>query len=575
MRKSRRTFLFITLAAAVAGASILTFAVPKGSPISTVSLMAPDPVEISIANSVTKQRWMQAAIDSFEAADIRTASGKPIEISISSVLSGESMLQISEGSLQPTVWSPGEDAWVDQLGERWGRNHSAPIVSAACAPTVLTPVGLAMWRPMAEALGWPAKPIGWKDLVDLANDPAGWASKGHPEWGELRLGHTHPQYSSAGLLFLASVIYAQLGSTSGLTTQQVYSPQVTQALATLAENTAKYGMVTTDLLNRMAQDGPEFLHVSSAFEEGTVRMNVERGDELRWPLAFIFPKEGSFWSDHPYCVLDKSGWVSAEQAEAANLFLEHLRSAEVQATAESFAIRPLSDSVALGAVLSVANGTDPNASRATVPPFSLPSPEVSEAIIDQFQTTKRKVTTMIVLDVSSSMKGEPINTATKATADFISRFHPQDRIGLMIFDSEIRALSGIRAVSQASEELRAQVLGLAASGGTNLNGAICAAAKTLRTASAADRRAGENRLYAIVLLSDGDDNIGQISEPRMFSECLGVGEEASSFKIFAIGFGGEAPDDVLIRMTQETHGALFKADPASIASTYLKLSAEQ
>jgi Ca-activated chloride channel homolog len=575
MTRSRRTFLAITVAMLAAGAVVYKFAVPNDSPLSASSLIGPAPIEITIASSVTKQRWLQDAAQSFAEADIRTASGAPIKITVSPVLSGESLLQISEGTLTPTVWSPGETAWVDQLNDRWGRSHPTSPTSAACEPTVLTPVGFAMWRPMAEALGWPDRPIGWRTLVDLANDPAGWASHGHPEWSTLKLGHTHPQYSSAGLLFLASVIYSKLGKTGGLTTEDVYSTEITQALVTLADNTAKYGMITTDLLAKMAEGGPDFLHVAAAFEEGTVRFNMERGDELRWPLAFVFPEEGTFWSDHPYCILDRSGWVSDEQSEAAGLFLDYLLTAEVQARAESFYLRPLSDSVVLGSALSLANGTDPKASPATIPPFTLPDPEVSEAIIDQFLTTKRKATTLIVLDVSGSMNGERIRTATEATAEFLDSFEPQDRVGLVVFNDQVSTISDIRPMSEVAETLRSTVLTLVSGGGTNMNGAICRATESLRSRAGADRAAGENRVYGIVLLSDGADTAGEFSETRMFNECLQTGAETEGFKVFAISFGDEAPADVLVRIARETNGALFRADPASIRAVYNKLAAEQ
>jgi len=52
---------------------------------------------------------------------------------------------------------------------------AAPAHSDACKPVVLTPVGLTMWQPMAEALGWPDKKIGWKTILDLANAREGWA----------------------------------------------------------------------------------------------------------------------------------------------------------------------------------------------------------------------------------------------------------------------------------------------------------------------------------------------------------------------------------------------------------------
>lgn len=574
MADSRRSFLAILAAAAAMGGAILYFGLSDGLPVSRL-LPGKAAVEVTIASSVTKQKWLEAARDDFLATNPKTANGQPIEIQISSVLSGDSMLQIAEATLQPTVWSPGEMAWVDQLAERWGRSHPDPISQSACAPTVLTPVGLAMWRPMAEALGWPEKPISMAQLVALANDPQGWASLGHPEWGRLRLGHTHPQYSSAGLLFLASVIYATTGKTEDIAAADIYSAEVESALRTLAGNTAKYGMVTTDLLTSMARNGPAFLHVTSAFEEGTVRFNLEHPSELRWPLAFVFPQEGTFWSDHPYCILDASGWVTPEQAEAARMFLDHLTSAPVQATAGRFAVRPLDTSRAPGGVLTQANGTDPGASPATVPAFAIPSPVVSEAIIDQFLQTKRKATVVLALDISGSMKGEPIKTATEATAEFLTRLDPADRVALLAFNGEVKVLTPISKVADVAETLRNQVLSLPADGGTNLNGAVCRGAAMLAEAQAADRAAGENRLYGLVVLSDGEDTAGEISETRMFATCLGVGAEHEGAKVFAIGFGAQSDGAVLQRLASETQGGMFSADTASIRSAYLKISAEQ
>ena len=335
MKSGRRNFLAIIAGAAVIGGSILAFGV-RDTALQLSDIvpgLANSPVSLTIASAVTKQRWLEAAKAAFAQTGVRTSSGQPIEITVQNVLSGESMLGIAGQKLQPVVWSPGEMTWVDQLNARWNRENQTPVISKACEPTVLTPVGLAMWRPMAEALGWPEDPISWAELIALANDPKGWASHGHPEWGRLQLGHTHPQYSSAGLLFMASVIYAINGKTDNITPDDIYAPKVETGLAALAQNTAKYGMVTTDLLNNMANFGPTFLHATSAFEEGTVRFNLERKDDLRWPLAFVFPEEGTFWSDQPYCILDGADWVSDEEAEAAQLFLDFLKSDAMQAEA--------------------------------------------------------------------------------------------------------------------------------------------------------------------------------------------------------------------------------------------------
>lgn len=574
---TRRGFLAVLLASGLIGGAIYTFGVKDGTLPSLPGLSGTSgpPVQITVASSVTKAAWLKSAVEAFDASGATTSDGRPIEVSTFSVLSGESMEQIADQTLKPTVWSPGETTWVDQLNERWGRAQAKPVTSAPCEPTVLTPVGLAMWRPMAEALGWPDKPVAMKQLIALANDPAGWATYGHPEWGRLKLGHTHPQYSSAGLLFLAKVIYAITGKTEGITPDDVFSAQVEEGLRTLAENTSKYGMVTTDLLNSMARGGPSFLHVTSAFEEGAVRFNIERQAELRWPLAFIFPQEGTFWSDHPYCILDGAPWVDAEQAEAAKLFLDFLKGDAMQAAAGTFNIRPLSPDVPLGPALTRENGTIPEVSPATVPDLGIPSPEVSEAIIDQFLTTKRKATVLLVFDTSDSMKGPPIKTATEATVEFLTRLHPQDRVGLVSFSTVITDQVPIAEVADVSEDLKPRIRGLQAEFATNLHGAVCKAIALIDEAAVRDRAAGENRLYGIVLLSDGEDTVGEVTETRMFQSCLAKGEGVEGPKIFVISFGDGADQKLLTRLATETNGAVFTADPKSIGQAYQRISAEQ
>lgn len=158
----------------------------------------------------------------------------------------------------------------------------------------------------------------------MAADPNGWTSYGHPEWGKFRFGHAHPQYTNAGLLAMTSFVYGMAGKTDTLTAQDVYAPGVESALRTLAQNTSKYGMITTDLLNLMAKQGPSYIHAVATFESDTIQTNQERSSELRFPLVFIFPSEGTFWGDHPYCILDKAEWVSPEQAEAGAIFLDYL-----------------------------------------------------------------------------------------------------------------------------------------------------------------------------------------------------------------------------------------------------------
>jgi Ca-activated chloride channel homolog len=578
MKRTRRTF-FAMMGLTAAGIAIILYGSNQNLPVSVVptvaNIVGAETVQVTIASSVTKKKWLEAAAKEFAAQNIKTKSGKAIGIDITGVLSGDSMLQILSRKLQPVVWSPGEDSWVGQFRDRWSEQRSRPSMTQPCKPTIYTPAGLAMWRPMAEALGWPGKSVSWKTIIDLAADPRGWARYGHPEWGKLKLGHTHPKYSSAGLLFLTSVVYGITGQTNGLKAAQVYEPRVEQALSALAQNTSKYGMVTTDLFNLMAQHGPDYLHAVAAFEEGVVRFNLEHSQELRWPLAFVFPSDGTFWSNHPYCILDGTEWVSQEQADAARQFLNFLLAKEQQSLAVQYMLRPLDANVPTGIQLTLENGTDPKARPETVPAFQIPDADTSAAIIDQFLTTKRKATVMLVLDVSGSMAGEPIRAATEASSAFLKRLDPRDEVGLITFNDTITRLSEVQSASTVAEGLSNRVLDLVAGGGTNLHGAVCSATNQMNDIRLAHQASGESRLYGIIVLSDGADTTGEISETRMFQTCLPTTPEADGTKVLTIAFGDSANKDVLGRIGHVSGGAIFDANATSIDLTYLKISAEQ
>ena len=532
-----------------------------------------DTVLITVSSSNTKQNWLDAVVAQFNAAGQTTAAGNAIIAEVSHVTSGDSMEAILDGRSQPTAWSPGDQSWVEQANATWQTRNNKPLASQECLPTIYAPLGFAMWQPMAETLGWPNDPIGWDTIVQLAADPDGWASYGRPEWGEFRFGHTHPAYANSGLLSMAGFVYGIAGQ--DLTPADVYSDEVQNAMRELQNNTSKYGRQAPALLDLMAREGPSYLHAAAVPEADVVRFNVERGSELSFPLVFIFPAEGTIWADHPFCILDNADWVTPEQAEAAKIFRDYLRAPAQQEMAIDNYLRPLDSSIALHAPMDKINGTDPNASPQTIPALPSPNTEISNAIIDVFQINKRKATILVVLDVSGSMAGDRIKTAREATVDFLRRLNPDDNVGVMIFSDEVTMLAEPTRTGDVVEDLTQRVGGLVANGNTALYEAVCAAATAVQQIQTADLAAGESRLYGIVLLSDGEDTVGRITENQMFATCLPANAEADGVKIFPIAFGDEADVDVLTRMANVTAGRMFTADPNSISNVYISISAEQ
>ncbi|HBX70196.1 MAG TPA: hypothetical protein DEH25_12665 [Chloroflexi bacterium] len=458
--------------------------------------------------------------------------------------------------------------------EVWRDRTGRMLISQDCPTTVFAPSGFAMWRPMAEALGWPDKPISWDDLVDLSANPDGWASVGHPEWGQFKFGHTHPAYSNVGLQMMTALAYSTLGTTSGLTADQVYSDSVVEAFHRVELNTYHYGIQNQTLMAVMANRGPTYLHAITSSEAETLKTNADYGDQLRFPLVFIFPAEGTFWSEHPYCILE-TDWVSDEQTEAAKIFRDYLLAPEQQALAVDNYLRPRTSSIALHAPLSLENGTDPRVTTDTVPAYESPPADAAEAVKDVFYQTKKKATIVLVLDTSGSMEGDKIKNAIASSVNFVERLAPDDKVYVLIYqgDGVIMLDEGGRA-GEVGESLAQRMRGLLADSNTPLYDSVCEAINLTDQFQAEDQANEEKRLYGIVLLSDGLDTSSVRSENQMLG-CLPSGESVESVKIFTIAYGEGADSDLLLRIANRTNGKFFSADPAQIEKIYNAISAEQ
>src|SRR5713101_8970414 len=86
----------------------------------------------------------------------KTQSGKLIQVQGRAMGSGEATQGILSGSLTPHVFSPASGAYISLLNQNWLSiaGHTKPLCPAG-EPVVLSPMVIAMWKPMAEALGWP------------------------------------------------------------------------------------------------------------------------------------------------------------------------------------------------------------------------------------------------------------------------------------------------------------------------------------------------------------------------------------------------------------------------------------
>jgi Ca-activated chloride channel family protein len=151
----------------------------------------------------------------------------------------------------PDVWTPASSSWTVLLRQRLAAADRPDMVPDELDRVAETPLVIAMPRPMALALGWPNTPIGWSDILALARDPAGWGSRGHPEWGTFRLGKTNPNFSTSGLNATIGAYFAATGSTSDLTVADVESPGVQDFVHAVESSVVHYGDTTLTFLSNL------------------------------------------------------------------------------------------------------------------------------------------------------------------------------------------------------------------------------------------------------------------------------------------------------------------------------------
>lgn len=577
MNRTRVIFVAILLVAAViVGVGLLVRPFDRtlqgGTTPSARTPLPAGTVEVEIHSSNTKQDWMDQVVASFNAEGY-TIDGKPIVATVYHVGSGSSMTDILEGKIQPVVWSPGSDLWVTAINQQWQDRNGRVLTDESCPATLRLPLAIAMWQPMAEALGWPDSPIGWDDLTTLSTNPEGWAAYGHPEWGQFKFGHPHPEHSNSGMLSLVAEVYSAVGQIDGLTVDAVKSQPVIDSVGAVEQHVFHYGKKDTDILMRMTQRGPQYLHAVTSYEANVIKWNRDHEDELRFPLVAIYPDDGTFWVENPYCILD-GDWVSDDQAKAAIMFRDYLLSPEQQTRAVDWGLRPADPSVSLHNPIDKEHGAVPSITMDQVPHLAYPSDEVVGHILDVWHQVKKKATVVLLLDTSGSMEGSKIKGAIQGALTFLDQMDPADRVYVVTFANTVTELGNSGPVGQVGESLKRSLQGLYADGATVLHEAVIYSLDHIESLKSQDETGGEARLYGIVLLSDGKNEAdGGPTENDMLSR-LPSGAEAAGVKIYAISYGDDADLDLLTTLANRTNGKLFSGDVENIEAVYFLISSE-
>jgi len=173
------------------------------------------------------------------------------------------------------------------------------------------------------------------------------------------------------------------------------------------------------------------------------------------------------------------------------------------------------------------------------------------------ETDREPASVLLLVDVSSSMAGEPIQQAQVAINEFIDVLEPTDEVALMTFSTDVNL---VQDFTSDRDQLDAAVAGLQLTNDTALyDGVIDATAKMTEV---------PRSRKLVVLLSDGLANIGQDKRDASIAAAQQAG-----VSFVAVGLGANTDRQYLSDLTKASGGALIEAaTPAELRQAYTNLA---
>jgi Ca-activated chloride channel family protein len=492
---------------------------------------------------------------------------------------------------RPDVWVPAASTWATELQIQLQQSRRPNIIPSDHPSVATSPLVIAMPRPMAEALGWPARQLGWSDLATVLRNPTGWAAFGHPDWGPFKLGKTDPKLSEAGLGALLGAGASVMGQDAqNPTPAQLQSKadqlgsMILQVSRSPGEETDTTGTLLANL-QRADRTDKALRYVSAVplaeksvwdYNQGKAIDDPSNGSERakpKVPLAAVYPREGTLQADYPWMVL-RTPWVDDAKRAAASDFLLYLKSPAVQARFQAAGFRSARGQA--GPEVSEGAGLLANQPTRVLP---APAPLVVGATLKAWDQTKRIANLLAVYDVSGSM-AEPvpgtgktkIDLAREAAAASLRLFTNESDIGTWEFSTHLqgsrdyRQTVPIRAIGSdiGGGKTQLQVLqhhlaALAATNGdTGLYNTTVAAYDYVKQHFAPDR------LNLVVLMTDGrNDTQGGLTLSQVLQHLKAGQSDDKQVHILSFAYGKDADVPALSQISKATGGAVFTAPNAA------------
>ena len=506
------------------------------------------PVELTIAYSPEKADLFKALVADFNAQNPKAPDGtrlsaKTVELEPDAMAAGA-----VAGNFQ--AMSPDSSVWLGQVDRAWADAHNGEgALVGATTRYAVSPVVIAMWRDVAQSMGYPTKPLGWSDLLAKAQSDKNF------KW-------SHPSTASAsGLLATLAEFYAGANKTRGLTVEDVQAQRTLDYVGAIEKTVRYYGEGEWPIAQRVVQQGRGYLDAFVCSEQIVIWARGKGAD-----LVAIYPVEGALWQDHPLALLEQPGLSDTQRLTFAR-FSDFVRSPEAQKKVLALGYRPADLDIPLdspGSPIRADNGVDPAQPKTSL---QVPAPAVLQTVQQTWWLTKRRANVMLVVDTSGSMQGDKIANVKQALKIFVEQIqNDQERVGMALFSTQVYRTLPPKELRTSRPVLDSTIDSIQASGNTALLDGVRVAYDQLQALK------DKERINAIVVMTDGLENNSSITLDRLSKYMRDSNQSGVPVAVFAIAYGKDADYKTLQSLADSTGGQVREGNLDTIRQLYKILS---
>ena len=360
---------------------------------------------------------------------------------------------------------------------------------------MLSPVVLGVKKSVADRFGWTNNPnVTWKDIEAKSAD------------GSFKFAMTNPAASNSGLVALIGVASALSGSSDSIDTGTIDKAALRAFFKGQALTAGSSGFLADSYVRE--QDG-----VDGIVNYESILMSLNAGGKLHEPLTLDLPEGRDRHRGLPV--------HAAQRRQARGLRQGHGLSPDAR--------RPEADHdrhARAGPPSRASRWTRASPSQTLIElPFPAKLETIDALITTYLDEIRRPASAVFVLDVSGSMEGDRLDqlktamkaltgTDTSLTGKF-ARFRAHEEVTIITFSSDVQDVRDFTIDDTAPDgpdmtAIRDYIDGLTRTAARRSTPALEQAYDSRRQAP---RPTDPDRLYSIVLMTDGENNAGRRSRP--------------------------------------------------------------